>query len=65
MAEMLSSALRKVIFIIILALAAFYISLPREFPIKIKVGPLDIEREFERRDLNISFRGFSINREFD
>jgi len=62
---MLTSPLKKVILIFLLALIALYISLPNEIPINLKIANKNINTSFKRGDLNISFGKFSINKKFD
>ena len=54
---MFTSALKKIIFVLLLTLLASYISLPREFEIfGVKV---------QRYDLNFSWRGLNLKKNFD
>lgn len=62
---MLSSPAKKLILILLLTSIAAYISLPRQIPIKIHLGPVSFERTFIRRDSNFSAGNFSIQKNFD
>jgi preprotein translocase subunit SecD len=55
----------KLLLIFLLSLAAFYISLPRELPIKFSFGGLSVDKEFYRPDLEINLGKISIKKEFD
>ena len=56
---------RKVVLIFLLVLLSLLIILPKELPININVGPVNINNTFTRRDLDINFGGFSLKRNFD
>lgn len=55
----------KLLLIFLLTLVAFYISLPRELPIKFSFGGLSVDKEFYRPDLEINLGDFSIKKEFN
>ncbi|MFV1917736.1 MAG: preprotein translocase subunit SecD, partial [Patescibacteria group bacterium] len=61
----MSSAAKKLLLIFLLILGAFYISLPREIPIRFSAGPVNIDRVFVRRNLNFSQGRLSVNKKFD
>lgn len=61
----LSSALKKVLAVFFISIIALYISLPKEYPVSIHFGPLNIEKTIVRKDLNIEFERFSIKKNFD
>lgn len=57
--------LTKVLFILFLTLVAGYISLPHKIPLKLNIGFININKMLTRSDLDISFKKFSIKRNFD
>jgi preprotein translocase subunit SecD len=61
----MSSALKKVIAIFVLTLIGLYISLPKEVPLKFKLGSLRVDKKFVRKDLEISSGRFNIQKKFD
>lgn len=63
--EMLSSPAKKLILIFLLTLLAAYISLPREVPIKINVGPVNVDTKIRRSGLNIDLGRISLKRDLD
>jgi len=60
-----ASALKKVLTVFFVSIIAFYISLPKEFPINIHYGPINIEETIIRKDLNIDTDKLSLKRNFD
>ena len=62
---MISSPLKKVLLIFLLALVATYISLPREIPVKFHLGPINFERTVRREDLDFSAGRFYLKKDFD
>jgi len=61
----MSSPLKKLLLIFLLTLAAGYVSLPKEIPLNINYGPVNIEKKIKRHDINISYKDFQIRKEFD
>jgi preprotein translocase subunit SecD len=61
----MSSALKKVIAIFVLTLIGLYISLPKEVPLKFKLGSFTVDKKFVRKDLEISSGRFNIQKKFD
>lgn len=59
------SPLRKVILIIFLALVALYIGLPKEIPVSLKFGPINIDTKLVREDLDIKFGKIELKKNFD
>src|SRR3972149_1951549 len=59
------SSLRKTILIIFLAIIALYISLPKEIPIKFKLGSLNVDTKFTRYDPNLKLGRITIKNNFD
>lgn len=55
----------KLLFIFLLTLIAFLISLPQEIPVKFNFTGVNIDRVIYRPNLNINFGNFSINKNFD
>lgn len=61
----LTAPAKKLFAILILSVFAAYISLPKEFGIKFKLGPFVVDRSFTRSDLDVRIGGFGIKRSFD
>ena len=59
------SPVQKVIIIFFLTLLAAIICLPKKFPISIHLGPINIEKEVVRPDINFTRGKFSIKKSFD
>lgn len=57
--------LKKVISIFLLTFIAGYISLPKEIPVSIHFWKINIERKYERRDLNLKLGSFEFKKNFD
>ena len=62
---MLKTPLRKVLFIFFLFAVSLYVSMPRELPVKTKLGTISIDRTLKRKDLDISFGRFNIRKKFN
>lgn len=62
---MLSSPLKKVLLVVLITLLSLYISLPKSIPANFNFGPININYQFERRDLNLTLGKFSLKRSFD
>lgn len=62
---MLSTPLRKTIFILILTIAALSLNLPRELPFDWKIGSFELSKVIKRPTINIDGQTYSINKEFD
>ncbi len=60
-----SSPAKKLILILLLFLIALFISLPSKIPVKIHLGPLNIEKELTRPGLDFKIGGFEFKRDFD
>ncbi|MGB6839015.1 MAG: protein translocase subunit SecD [Microgenomates group bacterium] len=56
---------KKLILIFILTIIASFISLPKKIPINLHFGPINIEKTFQRPDLDISIGKFKLKRNFD
>jgi preprotein translocase subunit SecD len=56
---------RRLVFIFILSLISLLISLPKQIPLKIHQGPINIEKTFVRQDLNLAVGNITIKRSFD
>lgn len=55
----------KVLLIFLLALVASFISLPHEVPVKVKLGPIKINKTFIRPNLDITVGKLSIHKKLD
>jgi preprotein translocase subunit SecD len=62
---MLNSSLRKVVLIFILTLLAAYVCLPKELPVKVSLGPVNINSKIKRASLDVSIGKFKLQRNFD
>ena len=56
---------KKVLLIFLLSVFALIIALPKTIPIKISLGPINIDKVLTRRDLNIGIGNFRLQRSFD
>jgi preprotein translocase subunit SecD len=59
------SPLRKTILIFSLALMACYVSFPKSVPVNVDFAGINIQKEFVRRDINVSIGNFSFNKKLD
>jgi len=59
------SPLKKVIVIFLLTLVAGYISLPKQVPIRFKIGSLNIDAKLQRFDPDFSIGKFKIKKNLD
>ena len=55
----------KLFLLFLLTSVSLYISLPREIPLKLNFGAINIDRKFYRPDLDLKLGNFSIKKEFD
>ncbi len=55
----------KVIIIFVFSFVAFYISLPKEIPVRFKVANFNIDTKYTRKDLNIFWGKVSLSKNFD
>jgi preprotein translocase subunit SecD len=55
----------KLSLIFLLTLVSFYVSLPREIPVKFNFGGVNIDNVLNRPDLNINLGKFQIKKNFD
>lgn len=62
---MISSPAKKLLVIFVLVAIAVYISLPQEIPLRINYGPINIDTNLNREDLNLSTERLTISKRFD
>lgn len=62
---MFSTPLRKVLLILFIAIVAAFVSIPKQVPLNIHYGPINIDHTIERPDLNISSGRINIQRDFE
>jgi len=65
LANMFFSPARKLLAIFLLVVIAAYISIPREIPVSIHFGPINLDKNLVRRDLNYSLGPINIQKSFD
>jgi len=56
---------RNIVLIIVITLVGLFIAVPRQIPIKLHVGPLNIDQTIERRNLDVKVGSFELKRNFD
>lgn len=61
----MTTPLKKVLIIVLITLFSLYISLPKNIPVNLNFGPINVNYQFERRDLNLTLGKFSLKRSFD
>lgn len=61
----MSAPLKKTLLIFLVFLIALFISLPQSLPIKLSLGPLNIDTVLMRPNLKYTFRGQSYEKSFD
>jgi preprotein translocase subunit SecD len=59
------TAFKKVLIIFAITLIALFIDLPHEIPVKINIGPVNIDKTVTRPNLDFTLGRFSVKRNFD
>src|SRR5436190_2574254 len=62
---MFISPLKKLFLIILLFLSALYVSLPNKIPLKVSLGSIKTDKEFNKPQINIKLQNFSFQKTFD
>lgn len=61
----MKTPLRKLILIFFLVILAAFVAMPKEIPLSLHAGPLNIEKKVIRPDLNITLGGKEIKKSFE